>query len=157
MVGRESGTEKILKLWDNDSYRMSHTERGFSGLFWSNQDILLSSIWNRQFNNLVVRSSRDWARYSLRFAIPLWKWVLCSVRDRKIFFEIPENFCSLAEHILQTLTNRLQKKFFENRSGSLKFLIAKKTFIHRLYTSVKPFKSKNRDKIDLDAPNPNLK
>ena len=23
--------------------------------------------------------------------------------------------------------------------------------------SVKPFKSKNRDKIDLDAPNPNLK
>ena len=24
-------------------------------------------------------------------------------------------------------------------------------------TSVKPFKSKNRDKIDLDAPNPNLK
>ena len=24
-------------------------------------------------------------------------------------------------------------------------------------TSVKPVKSKNRDKIDLDAPNPNLK
>ena len=30
---------------------------------------------------------------------------------------------------------------------------------HIIYnmTSVKPFKSKNRDKIDLDAPNPNLK
>ena len=26
-----------------------------------------------------------------------------------------------------------------------------------LINSVKPFKSKNRDKIDLDAPNPNLK
>ena len=27
----------------------------------------------------------------------------------------------------------------------------------RVIFSVKPFKSKNRDKIDLDAPNPNLK
>ena len=26
-----------------------------------------------------------------------------------------------------------------------------------MHFSVKPFKSKNRDKIDLDAPNPNLK
>ena len=27
---------------------------------------------------------------------------------------------------------------------------------YRIINSVKPFKSKNRDKIDLDAPNPNL-
>ena len=32
------------------------------------------------------------------------------IRDRKKFFEISENFCFLAEHILQTFTNRLQKK-----------------------------------------------
>ena len=31
-----------------------------------------------------------------------------------------------------------------------------KNFIYHM-TSVKPFKSENRDKIDLDAPNPNLK
>ena len=29
--------------------------------------------------------------------------------------------------------------------------------LENLMVSMKPFKSKNRDKIDLDAPNPNLK
>ena len=49
-----------------------------------------------------------------------------TVSDRKKF-EISEKICSLAEHILQSLRNRMVKTVFEN-SKFLMFKIGPKTF-----------------------------
>ena len=54
------------------------------------------------------------------------KYIISIIRDRVKIFWIFFKFCPAPWFILQGLTNRLQKKFFEIRSGSFKFSIPKK-------------------------------
>ena len=82
---------KLLKCLRQFNYIRSLT-RICSTIIHENQIMLQSTQWYREARRIarqVARRRED-------------------LRDPKKNFEISENFCSPAPHILQTLTNRLQ-------------------------------------------------